>query len=68
MSAVVLRPSSAADLDAMTRVYSWLVLESAGQVLGHAYANQCRPRPAYRFCVEDSAYLAPEAVGARPAA
>ncbi|MGZ5239907.1 MAG: N-acetyltransferase family protein, partial [Caldimonas sp.] len=41
----------------------WLVLESAGRVVGYAYANQFRPRPAYRFCVEDSVYLAPEAVG-----
>jgi phosphinothricin acetyltransferase len=39
------------------------VLERAGQVVGYAYANQFRPRPAYRFCVEDSVYLAPEAVG-----
>ena len=39
----------------------WLVAERAGQVLGYAYANLFRPRPAYRYCVEDSIYLAPEA-------
>jgi len=41
----------------------WLVAERAGQVLGYAYANQFRPRRAYRFCVEDSIYLAPAARG-----
>ena len=41
----------------------WLVAERDGQVLGYAYANQFRPRAAYRFCVEDSIYLAPAARG-----
>ncbi|MGK2897410.1 MAG: N-acetyltransferase family protein [Burkholderiaceae bacterium] len=41
----------------------WLVLESAGRVEGYAYANHFRPRPAYRFCLEDSIYLAPGARG-----
>jgi len=41
----------------------WLVAEHGGQVLGYAYANQFRPRRAYRFCVEDSIYLAPAARG-----
>ena len=35
----------------------------AAQVLGYAYAGPYRPRSAYRFCVEDSIYLAPEATG-----
>jgi phosphinothricin acetyltransferase len=35
----------------------WLVAQAAGQVLGYAYANQFRPRPAYRFCVENSVYV-----------
>lgn len=30
-------------------------------VLGYAYAGPYRPRTAYRFCVEDSIYVAPEA-------
>ncbi|MGZ5207002.1 MAG: N-acetyltransferase family protein [Caldimonas sp.] len=96
MPDLVIRPSTAGDLDAVTAIYAWnvahgtgtfeieapdraemerrradvvakglpwLVLESAGRVVGYAYANQFRPRPAYRFCVEDSVYLAPEAVG-----
>jgi len=41
----------------------WLVAERGGQVLGYAYANHFRPRRAYRFCVEDSIYLHPEARG-----
>jgi len=41
----------------------WLVAEGAGEVIGYAYANWFRPRPAYRFTVEDSIYLAPTACG-----
>ena len=41
----------------------WLVLESGGSVRGYAYASPFRPRPAYRFCLEDSVYLAPQAAG-----
>jgi phosphinothricin acetyltransferase len=41
------------------------VLESGGapRLLGYAYAGPYRPRSAYRFTVEDSIYLAPEAAG-----
>jgi phosphinothricin acetyltransferase len=41
----------------------WLVVERGGTVLGYAYANHFRPRKAYRFCLEDSIYLAAEAKG-----
>jgi L-amino acid N-acyltransferase YncA len=41
----------------------WLVAERGGSVVGYAYANHFRPRRAYRFCVEDSIYLAPDAQG-----
>ncbi|HRH88463.1 MAG TPA: N-acetyltransferase family protein [Rubrivivax sp.] len=41
----------------------WLVAEQHGRVLGYAYANHFRPRPAYRFAVEDSIYLSPAAQG-----
>lgn len=34
-----------------------------GQVLGYAYAGPYRPRPAYRYTVEDSVYVAPDAAG-----
>ena len=96
MSGVLIRPSTTADLAAITRIYAWnvahgsgtfeldapspeemerrrgdvlakglpwLVAEIDGVVAGYAYAGPFRPRPAYRFTVEDSVYLAPEAVG-----
>ena len=43
--------------------YPYMVAEQAGTVLGYAYAGPFRPRPAYRFIVEDSIYVAPEAKG-----
>ena len=93
---MILRPSTEADLPAVTAIYAdavlhgtgtfeleapdademarrradvlakglpWLVAEDAGRVLGYAYANHFRPRRAYRFCLEDSIYLAPAARG-----
>lgn len=95
-ASLVIRPSTADDLPAITAVYAWnvehgtgtfeleapdlaemsrrrddvlgkglpwLVAERGGQVLGYAYANHFRPRRAYRFCLEDSIYLADEARG-----
>ncbi len=41
--------------------YPYLVAESAGAVLGYAYAGAYRARPAYRFSVENSIYVAPHA-------
>jgi phosphinothricin acetyltransferase len=43
--------------------FPYLVAEKDGAVLGYAYAGAFRPRPAYRFIVEDSVYVAPEAKG-----
>jgi len=96
LGGVLIRPSSADDLPAITEVYAWnvdhgtgtfeleaptqtdmavrrddvlakglpwLVAEQQGRVLGYAYANHFRPRLAYRFCLEDSIYLAPDAMG-----
>ncbi|RIY01000.1 N-acetyltransferase family protein [Aureimonas flava] len=37
--------------------------DNAGAVIGYAYAGPFRARPAYRWTVEDSIYLAPEARG-----
>ena len=92
----LIRPSTLADLPAITAIYDWnvrhgtgtfelespdeaemgrrrdavlanglpwLVAERGGTVLGYAYANHFRPRRAYRFCVEDSIYLADGARG-----
>ena len=49
--------------DVLSKGLPWLVVEEAGQLLGFAYGNWFKPRPAYRFSVEDSIYLAPEAAG-----
>ncbi len=49
--------------DVLGKGLPWLVAERDGQVLGYAYANHFRPRRAYRFCLEDSIYLAPAAQG-----
>ncbi|MBQ0960729.1 N-acetyltransferase [Ideonella sp. 4Y11] len=97
MPELLIRPSTDADLPAITAIYGqavlhgtgtfeleppdlaemarrradvlgkqlpWLVAQgSDGAVLGYAYANHFRPRLAYRFCLEDSIYLAPAAQG-----
>ncbi|MFN3447261.1 MAG: GNAT family N-acetyltransferase [Roseococcus sp.] len=39
--------------------YDHLVAEAGGRVLGYAYAAAFRSRPAYRFTVENSVYVAP---------
>ncbi len=95
-TALLIRPSTPADLDAITAIYAdavrhgtgtfeleapdrdeiarrrddvtakglpWLVAQQHDRVLGYAYASPFRPRPAYRFCLEDSIYLAPDARG-----
>lgn len=35
----------------------YLVAEMDGRVVGYAYATAYRPRPAYRFSIEDSVYV-----------
>src|ERR1700753_56071 len=39
--------------------FPYLVAELDGAVTGYAYAGPYRPRPAYRFTVENSIYLKP---------
>jgi L-amino acid N-acyltransferase YncA len=39
--------------------FPYLVATLEGQVAGYAYAGPYRPRPAYRFTVENSIYLRP---------
>jgi phosphinothricin acetyltransferase len=41
----------------------YLVAEDGGRVLAYAYAAVFRARAAYRYTVEDSVYVAPDAVG-----
>jgi phosphinothricin acetyltransferase len=43
--------------------FPYLVALDADRVLGYAYANHFRTRAAYRFTVEDSIYVAPDAMG-----
>ena len=39
--------------------FPYLVAEADGALAGYAYAGPYRPRPAYRWSVEDSVYVAP---------
>lgn len=41
----------------------YLVAESAGEIVGFAYATHYRPRPAYRHTAEDSVYIKPGMTG-----
>lgn len=61
-------PPSAADMDARRRAVHdqglpYLVAELDGRVSGFAYAAPFRPRAAYRYTLEDSVYIAPDAKG-----
>ena len=40
--------------------FPYFVAEVDGRIGGYAYAALFRPRPAYRFTVEDSIYIAPD--------
>ena len=43
--------------------FPWIVAEEGGVALGYAYASPFRTRPGYRWLIEDSVYVAPEAKG-----
>jgi len=45
--------------DVLSKGLPYLVAEQDGRILGFAYGNWFKPRPAYRYSVEDSVYLAP---------
>ena len=47
--------------DVLGKGLPYLVAQDAGAVRGYAYGNWFRPRPAYRFSVENSVYVHPEA-------
>ena len=53
--------------DVLSNGFAYLVAESAAagtpRVVGYAYANFFRMRPAYRFTVEDSIYIEPAVAG-----
>jgi len=63
-----IEPPDAAEMerrwsDVTSRGLPWLVAISSGEVIAYAYAGPYRPRPAYRFTVEDSIYVRGEACG-----
>src|SRR5438045_8326512 len=41
--------------------YPYLAADISGAVAGYAYAGPYRTRPAYRYTVENSIYIAPDA-------
>lgn len=49
--------------DVLARNLPYLVAEEDGEVLGFAYCNWFKPRPAYRFSAEDSIYVSESARG-----
>ncbi|KUN73381.1 acetyltransferase [Streptomyces canus] len=51
-------------LDELTdRGLPFLVTELSGEVAGYAYAGPWRPKPAYRYTVEDTVYIVPDRTG-----
>jgi phosphinothricin acetyltransferase len=49
--------------DVLSKGLPYLVAADGEQVLGFAYCNWFKPRPAYRFSAEDSIYISPDAQG-----
>jgi phosphinothricin acetyltransferase len=49
--------------DVLAKGLPYLVVADDDKILGFAYCNWFKPRPAYRYSAEDSIYLAPEAHG-----
>jgi L-amino acid N-acyltransferase YncA len=49
--------------DVLAKGLPYLVLEDETGIVGFAYCNWFKPRPAYRYSAEDSIYLAPQAAG-----
>ncbi|GAA4328050.1 GNAT family N-acetyltransferase [Variovorax defluvii] len=49
--------------DVLAKKLPYLVAERDGELLGFAYCNWFKPRPAYRYSAEDSIYLAEGARG-----
>lgn len=49
--------------DVLAKGLPYLVAEVDNRVVGFAYGNWFKPRPAYKYSVEDSIYLAPDMIG-----
>lgn len=63
-----IEPPSVAEMgqrrdDVLSKGLPFLVVVEGERVMGYAYCNWFKPRPAYRYSAEDSIYLAPEAHG-----
>ena len=64
-----IEPPSMADMsarrqDVLSKQLPWLVAQGDdGSIVGYAYANWFKPRPAFRFSAEDSVYVAESARG-----
>jgi L-amino acid N-acyltransferase YncA len=56
-------PEMARRVAEVRKRFPWLVIEHEGAVAGYAYASLWKARSAYRFSVESTIYLAPEACG-----
>jgi L-amino acid N-acyltransferase YncA len=61
-------PPTVADMasrraDVLAKKLPYLVIAVGSDIQGFAYANWFKPRAAYRFSVEDSIYMAPDADG-----
>lgn len=60
-----LEPPTEAEMEKRMQVlldgkFPYFIAEIDGKVAGYAYASFYRARPAYRFTVEDSIYIAPD--------
>jgi L-amino acid N-acyltransferase YncA len=51
--------------DVVAKGLPYLVADQGGRVLGFAYCQWFKPRPAYRYSAEDSIYLDADAAGQR---
>jgi len=49
--------------DVLAKGLPYIVMEDDGRVIGYAYCQSFKPRPAYRFSAEDSIYLHKDAAG-----
>ncbi len=49
--------------DVLAKGLPYLVAIEGGKVVGFAYCNWFKPRPAYRFSAEDSIYVSPSVQG-----
>jgi L-amino acid N-acyltransferase YncA len=56
-------PPDRDEIESRMRGGHWVVAEDDSQVLGYAYYGPYRARTGYRFTVEDSVYVRPDATG-----